>query len=170
MKSTFRQACCFFLIASLLLQFVPMAQAQPFKASSPLSGVTGELFEARRILSQDTGAKGCQNATIPLDRAKQMVKDPSFVRSFPGLASDLQQGIEKARLKVLWNDRNEALMIVNRLLGLVDSAAKKPAPQTPCGNGPGAGAAFGVTVIAGLGAVGAILVALFFGVGQVSHR
>lgn len=167
MKSMFRQVCCMVLVASLLLQTVPMALAQGSLAGGPLSGVRNELLEARRILTEDSSGKKSQDAVPSLDRAKQLAGDPAFARSFTGSVSEFRQKIEKARLKVLWNDRTEALSIVNRLLGLVDSAAKKPAPQTPCGNGPGASAAFGAALFAGLGG---LLLFLFIQNGQVSHR
>jgi len=167
MKSTFRQFCCLILVASLLFQTVPMAMAQVCKPTGPTAAIYNELLEARRILSMDAGAKASQDGIAPLDRAKQLVGDRSFAKSHSALAADLMRGIEKARLKVLWNDRSEALMIVNRLLGLLDDYAKKPLPQTPAGNGPGAATAFGAVVVAGLGA---LFVAIMFGFGQVSHR
>lgn len=167
MKSTFRQFCCLILVASLLFQAVPMAMAQVCRPSGPMAAIYTELLEARRILSIDAGAKASQDGIIPLDRAKRLVSARDFSKTHSALASDLLRGIEKARLKVLWNDRNEALMIVNRLLGLLDDYAKKPIPQTPCGNGPGAATAFGAAVVAGLGA---LFVAIMFGFGQVSHR
>ncbi len=167
MKSMFRQLCCVCLVASLLLQVAPLAVAQAAKPAGPLSAVYNELLEARRILSEDAGAKQSQSAVPALDRAKRLVNERSFAKDFPCLAPDLRKGVEQARLKVLWNDRNEAIVIINRLLGLIDGMAKKPVPppQNPCGNGPGAGAMLGATLLAGMGA----LILLFF-TGQVSHR
>ncbi|HOY67517.1 MAG TPA: hypothetical protein PLP29_11540 [Candidatus Ozemobacteraceae bacterium] len=167
MKSTFRRICSVVLVLSLLFQSVPAAFAQPVKADGPMAFVRADLLEARRILSSEGGAKVSQDALPPLDHAKQLVGENAFVRAYPDQARELRKGIEKARLKVLWNDRSEALSIVNRLLGLADTCAKPPVVQTPCGNGPGAATALGATLIAGLGAV---LVALMFGFGQVSHR
>lgn len=167
MKSIFRQVCCLLLVASLLLQTAPVAFGQPCQNRGGTSVVYAELQEARGILSEDTGAKGSQSAVQPLERAKRAANEASFVKSFQGKISVFQGDIEKARLKVLWNDRTEALAIVCRLLGILDNSAKQPVPQNPCGNGPGAGLALGTTLIAGIGAV---FVAIFFGFGQVSHR
>lgn len=160
MKSTFRQICCMLLVASLLLQAIPMAMAQTW--GGPIAGVRNELIAARDILLQDNGGKKSQNAVAPLDRARLLAGNRDFARAFNGPVSDFRSGIEKARIKVLWNDRNEALLIVNHLLGMLNM---KPVPQTPCGNGPGAGAIFGAALIAGLGG----LILLLF-TGQVSHR
>lgn len=167
MKSIVRQMWCMLLIASLLFQPASVVFGQACQNRGGTSAVYGELQEARRILGEDSGAKGSQDAVAPLERAKRAANDAAFAKAYSGKVSAFQNDIEKARLKVLWNDRSEALAIVCRLLGLLDSAAKQPVPQNPCGNGPGAGLALGATLIAGIGAV---FVGIFFGLGQVSHR
>jgi hypothetical protein len=166
MKSTFRQVCCLFLIGSLILQCVPAAMAQTAQVAGPMASVRTELLEARRILCEDASGKEAQSAIPPLDRAKRLADERGFAKAHPPkLVKEFQEGIAKARLKVLWNDQKEALAIVNRLLGLADG--KKPVVQTPAGNTPGAGAALGVTLVAGLGAA---FLAVLLGFGQVSHR
>lgn len=165
MKSFLRKMCCFFLIASLLLQTAPGMAGQPGQNLAGKAAVRANLEEARRILSEGSGAKGAQSAVRPLEQAKGWAADPSFTKSYPGKVSAFQGDIEKARLKVLWNDQSEALAIVCRLLGQLDCPT--PVPQNPCGDGPGAGLAIGATLIAGIGAV---FLGLFFGLGQVSHR
>ncbi len=171
MKPMLRQACCLFLVASLLLQIVPAAMAQACLSGNPDSGslaaVRTELLEARRLLLEESGGKKSQDAVAPLDRAKKLAAGGDFAKAFSGKVHAFRADLDKARLKVLWNDRDEALAIVNRLLGLLDYAPPKGVPPcpNPAGNGPGAGAMLGATLLAGLGA----LVLLFF-TGQVSHR
>ncbi len=186
MKSTFRNSCCFFLVVSLLLQSAPMVLSQPCQGGGAMGGLVAELQEARRILSDESGSRGLQNAVSPLDNAKKIVNNRAFAKQFPREAPQLLRGIEKAKCEVVWDNKNNALGIVNRMLGMCDNQPKGqatapdkgPVSQNPNGqngqnnptnpqNGPGLGAFFGGTLIAGLGA---ILVGLMFGLGQVSHR
>ena len=172
MKLAFRQMCCFFLIASLLLQTAPLAQAQPCQDQGSWSRVNVELMEARRILSEDNGPKALQAANVPLDKAKRLANEQS--KAFPAQASDLQRGIEKAKVELLWNNRNEALTIVNRLLGSTVACSgkppipqPKPQPQPEKDHASGIGAIFGGTIAV---AIITVVAGFFLGWGQVSHR
>lgn len=169
MKPKLRQTCCLVLAVSLLLQAVPAAMAQA--GGGVLVAVRNELLEARRLLLEESGGKTAQQAIAPLDRAKKLAGGGEFAKAFSGKVDAFRRDLDKARLKVLWNDRDEALAIIDRLLSQLDVSPVKgapvptPPPSNPAGNGPGAGVMLGATLLAGLGAI----ILLFF-TGQVSHR
>jgi hypothetical protein len=170
MKSMVRQMCCFLVVASLLLQTAPLAYAQGYVSQGSWSKVNAQLLAARAILCEDNGAKALQSAKAPLDQAQKLTKGQA--KADPAVAKELDKGIAKARTEILWNNRNEALAIVDRLIGLTSDNAKAPAPKPvvqptkPEKSGSVVGAVFGTMVIG----VGAVIAAILLGFGQVSHR
>lgn len=144
--------------------------------ASEIVQIQTNLISIHNMLSSNTQAKEILQI---LDVVRKISNSSSFKNSFLGNYIDFRKNLEKARVKILWNDYKDAQIIVGHLLSQVGSPIystkfqsndeynqnKKETPQTPIGNGTSAAIMFGATLLAGLGAI----ILLFF-TGQVSHR